>query len=246
MKKYIISILLLLSSIYLFADESLFHKANKEYEKGNYETAIDIYKELIKMDNISSELYYNLGNSYYKMENWAESIWCYEISLKIQYDNKTIENLNIAKSKIKNRINPLPKTFYKKWWDKVINLLHIKKWQIITILSIWLTVSLNIITNLKRIKSKKYLFIVLYSICIILIIISQQSYNNFIKKEAIIFSSSLPVNSEPTKNINNKKLFNLSLGTKVEVIKTKKDWIYIKLNDGRKGWIKENDVKRLN
>ena len=246
MKKYIISILLLLSSIYLFGDESLFHKANKEYEIGNYETAIDTYKELIKMDNTSSELYYNLGNSYYKMENWAESIWCYEKSLKIKYDNKTIENLNIAKSKIKNRIKPLPKTFYKKWCDKVINLLHIKKWQIITILSVWLTVSLNIITNLKRIKSKKYLFIVLYFICIILIIISQQSYNNFIKKEAIIFSSSLPVNSEPTKNINNKKLFNLSLGTKVEVIKTKKDWIYIKLNDGRKGWIKENDVKRLN
>ena len=154
--------------------------------------------------------------------------------------------MNIAKSKIKNRIKPLTKTFYKKWCDKVINLLHIKKWQIITILSVWLTVSLNIITNLKRIKNIKYLFIVLYSICIILIIISQQSYKNFIKKEAIIFSSSLPVNSEPTKNINNKKLFNLSLGTKVEVIKTKKDWIYIKLNDGRKGWIKENDVKRLN
>ena len=83
MKKYIISILLLLSSIYLFADESLFHKANKEYEIGNYETAIDTYKELIKMDNTSSELYYNLGNSYYKMENWAESIWCYEKSLKL-------------------------------------------------------------------------------------------------------------------------------------------------------------------
>ena len=246
MKKYIISILLLLSSIYLFADESLFNKANKEYEKGNYETAIDLYKELIKMSNISSELYYNLGNSYYKMENWAESIWCYEISLKIKHDNKTIENLNIAKSKIKNRIDPLPDTFYKKYWRKIINLFQVKTWQIMTILFVWLIVSLNIVTNLKIIKIKKYLFILLYSFCIILVIISQQSYNNFIKKEAIIFSSSLPVNSEPTKNINNKKLFNLSLGTKVEIIKTKKDWIYIKLNDGRKGWIKENDVKRLN
>ena len=56
----------------------------------------------------------------------------------------------------------------------------------------------------------------------------------------------MPVNSEPTDNIKNKKLFNLSLGTKVEVVKTNNDWVYIKLNDGRKGWIRENDVKRLN
>ena len=116
MKKYLISILLL--STNLFANESLFKKANNEYEKGNYEIAIQTYEQLINLDKISSELYYNLGNSYYKIENLAEAIWCYEKSLKIKNDKKTVENLNIVKSKIKNRINPLPDTFYQKWGKK--------------------------------------------------------------------------------------------------------------------------------
>ena len=101
-------------------------------------------------------------------------------------------------------------------------------------------------SNFKKIELRKYVFYILACVSILLVFISYKSYNNFIKKEAIIFSSSLPVNSEPTDNIKNKKLFNLSLGTKVEVVKTNNDWIYIKLNDGRKGWIRENDVKRLN
>lgn len=247
MKKIILFIFpLILSSTYLFGDESLFKKANKEYETGNYDVAIDIYNNLIQMDKFSSDLYYNLGNAYYKIENWAEAIWCYEMSLKIKHNDKTIENLNIARTKITNRIEPLPESFYKKWWKKIINLFTIIKWQIITIFSFWLTTIIIIITNFKLIKMKKYFFMILCSICVFCFFITQYSYKNFIKKEAIIFSSSLPVNSEPTKNFNNKKLFNLSLGTKVEVIKTKNDWIYIKLNDGRKGWIKENNVKRLN
>lgn len=244
MKKYLISILLL--STNLFANESLFKKANNEYEKGNYEIAIQTYEQLINLDKISSELYYNLGNSYYKIENLAEAIWCYEKSLKIKNDKKTVENLNIVKSKIKNRINPLPDTFYQKWGKKIINLFEVKTWQIITILFIWMTVSTILISNFKIIELRKYVFYILACVSILLVFISHQSYNNFTKKEAIIFSSSLPVNSEPTDNIKNKKLFNLSLGTKVEVVNTNNDWIYIKLNDGRKGWIRENDVKRLN
>ena len=109
-----------------------------------------------------------------------------------------------------------------------------------------MTVSTILISNFKIIELRKYVFYILACVSILLVFISHQSYNNFTKKEAIIFSSSLPVNSEPTDNIKNKKLFNLSLGTKVEVVKTNNDWIYIKLNDGRKGWIRENDVKRLN
>tara|TARA_B100000925_G_C22005300_1_gene473365 strand:+ start:1446 stop:2180 length:735 start_codon:yes stop_codon:yes gene_type:complete len=244
MKKYLISILLL--STNLFANESLFKKANNEYEKGNYEIAIQTYEQLINLDKISSELYYNLGNSYYKIENLAEAIWCYEKSLKIKNDKKAVENLNIVKSKIKNRINPLPDTIYQKWGKKIINFFEVKTWQIITIIFIWMTVSSILISNFKIIELRKYVFYILACVSILLVFISYKSYNNFIKKEAIIFTSSLPVNSEPTDNIKNKKLFNLSLGTKVEVVKTNNDWIYIKLNDGRKGWIRENDVKRLN
>ena len=70
---------------------------------------------------------------------------------------------------------------------KIINLFEVKTWQIITILFIWMTVSSILISNFKIIELRKYVFYILACVSILLVFISYKSYNNFIKKEAIIF-----------------------------------------------------------
>ena len=144
MKKGII-ILIFLYCIPTYGNQSLFNKANKEYEDKKYKTAISLYEDILKKGLESSELYYNIGNCYYKTEDWANAIWNYEKSLQIKRDDRTLENIKLTQSKITNKIAPKPKLFYNQWWDTVITYISTKHWQIATIICVWLILIIQII-----------------------------------------------------------------------------------------------------
>ena len=55
--------------------ESLFKQGNSAYNKAEYQKAISLYEQTLKMGQFSAELYYNLVNYYYKLNNIAESIY---------------------------------------------------------------------------------------------------------------------------------------------------------------------------
>ena len=112
MKKTIF-IITILFNLQTFSENSLFVEANEQYNKQNYDSAILLYDSIISNGFESSELYYNLGNCYYKTEDWAHAIWNYEKSLSLKKNINTIENLKLTKLKIKDKIEPLPQLFYK-------------------------------------------------------------------------------------------------------------------------------------
>ena len=114
--KKLIFILLILLYLPIFAENPLFIEANQQYNKGNYSFAISLYDSIIKNNLESSEIYYNLGNCYYKIQDWANAIWHYEKSLLLKKDINTLENIELTKLRIKDKIQPLPQLFYKKWW----------------------------------------------------------------------------------------------------------------------------------
>ena len=79
---------------------------------------------------------------------------------------------------------------------------------------------------------------------LLLLLISSSDYQNKInKKEAIIFSSVIVVNSAPTSN--SAELFTLHSGTKLEIIDRIGNWIHIKIANGNSGWILQSSVKVL-
>lgn len=242
--KQLIFIFLTLFCLQSFAQDSLFIKANKEYRAENYTSAITIYDSIISNGFESSELFYNLGNCYYKKEDWANTIWHYEKSLKLNPNNKDAAyNLGIAKLKIIDQIEEIPQLFYKKWQKNLVDLLSIKVWQTLTIISIWVSLIIYLINRLRNYR-KKYLLITFNIITLILIYTTYSSYQqNNITNEAIIYSLSVVVNSAPTDNSN--KLFTLHSGTKVEIIDRIDEWINIKITNGNSGWIKESDCKTL-
>src|ERR1051325_9538876 len=51
--------------------------ANEAYAKGNFVKAAEGYEQLIAQDYESAELYYNLGNAYYKLDNIGKAILNY-------------------------------------------------------------------------------------------------------------------------------------------------------------------------
>tara|TARA_B100001250_G_scaffold297206_1_gene258697 strand:- start:33 stop:764 length:732 start_codon:yes stop_codon:yes gene_type:complete len=242
MKKTIF-IITILFNLQTFSENSLFLEANQQYNKQNYKSAILLYDSIIANGLESSELYYNLGNCYYKKEEWANAIWNYEKSLSLKKNTNTLENLELTKLKITDKIEPIPQLFYKKWWRNTINLVSVNMWQILTLLCIWIILIVQIITRFTTSKHK-YSFHFLTILFIILLSISLSSYHeNYQKPKAIIFSSSVNVNSAPTED--SKNLFSLHAGTKVRILDNIGDWINIKIEDGKNGWIKKSNCRIL-
>ena len=226
-----------------FASEQVFELGNKQYVNENYSAAISLYDSILISGLESSELYYNLGNCHYKTNDWANAIWHYEKSLQLNNNEKTKHNLELVKLKIIDRIEPLPQLFYKKWWINLTQNLSTQVWQILTLFGMGFIFILQLISQFTSLKNK-LITKIFSAITVIILLITQTSYhNNFTKKEAIIFSETITVNSAPT--ISSTNLFTLHAGSKVEIIDTIGDWINIKIANGNSGWINHNTIKDL-
>ena len=236
-------IITLLVSISSFASDQLFEKANKAYNNSDYTSAITLYDSILITGLESSELYYNLGNSHYKAQDWANAIWNYEKSLKLEKNDKTIQNLELANLKIIDQIEEIPQLFYKKWYSSFISIFNTFTWQLISILIIWLTLTIKILSQFTNYKKKHFLS-VMYFLLLISVFATYSSYQlNITKKEAIIITSSIAVNSAPTTNSTN--LFSLHSGSKIEILDTIGEWINIRITNGNEGWINQREVKEL-
>ena len=241
--KRLIFILSLFVCSQSFASEHVFEQGNKQYANENYSVAISLYDSMLTLGLESSELYYNLGNCHYKTNDWANAIWHYEKSLQLNNNEKTTHNLELAKLKIIDRIEPLPKLFYKKWWITLTQTLCTLVWQILTLFGVGLIFILQLISQFTSLKSK-LITKIFSAITVVILLITQTSYhNNFTKKEAIIFHETITVNSAPTSSSTN--LFTLHAGSKVEIIDIIGDWINIKIANGNSGWIVQNSIREL-
>lgn len=242
MKKilFITSIILYLPT---FGEHPVFTEANQQYNKGNYTAAISLYNSIIENNIESSSLYHNLGNCYYKTQDWANAIWHYEKSLLLKKNTNTLENLELTKLRIKDKIQPLPELFYKKGWNNIINLQTTKSWQILSLICIWIMLTAYVIKKFIKYQHKH----VLYFLNILLIILLSITFSSYQLKQntsqAIIFASSVNVNSAPTEK--SKTLFSLHSATKVTILDKIDDWIKIKISDGKNGWIKSYNCKKL-
>lgn len=242
MKPISLIILSIFISFKSLGEESLFINANREYANENYLTAISLYDSIASMNLESSELFYNLGNCYYKTQDWANSIWNYEKSLQLNPKNKNAHNnLKIAKLKIIDQIEPIPQLFYKRWWKQAIQLFSKENWQILALIYIWLVLFFQLIK--KKLKSNhEYLRISLNALGIIIIFLTFASIKESKQKnEAIIFSSSIIVNSAPSEKSTN--LFSLHSGTKVEIVEEIGNWVNISIVNGNSGWVKKSHCK---
>lgn len=250
MKK--ILFIFLMTSSFLTAQnvDSLFTNANSLYKNGEFTKAIEIYKQIESKDLVSSELYYNLGNSYYKLNKVGPSIYYYEKALKINPLNEDVKNnLVFAKRLALDNIEELPKTVLQKFNANYLQKLSYNQWAIVVVIFSFLAAILFLLFYFAEIPTKKRLYFVTSIISFIILIasisITYHQYNSSINKvEAIVFVEKTEVRNAPT--LNSEEVFTLHEGTKVYVLDAVDNWKKIKLADGKLGWIIADEIKLLN
>ena len=117
--------------------DNWFEDGNSAYNEGNYEQALTFYNSVVESGMESAALYYNMGNTYYKMKDYPKSILYYEKALKLDPSNEDIKtNLEIANLAIVDKITPIPKSFIAKWWDGVGSAFSADGWAWISIVAL--------------------------------------------------------------------------------------------------------------
>ena len=249
MKKVLFLLLIIANQVTAQNVDSLFVSANNLYKNGKFEEAIEQYKAIESQELTSSELYYNLGNSYYKLNKVGPSIYYYEKALKLNPLNEDVKNnLIFAKRLALDNIEALPQTVFQKLNKNYVQKLSYNQWAIVAVVFSILASLLFLLFYFSETPSKKRFYfvtsIISFFFLISTIFITYTQHNFTIKnKEAIVFAEETEVRNAPT--LNSEEVFTLHEGTKVIVLDEVDNWKKIKLIDGKIGWIISSEIKEL-
>jgi len=237
---------ILLTAIRLSAQDSL-QVANAAYAKGDFAKAIELYESVLKEKGQSATVYYNLGNSYYKANKIAPSILNYERALLLDPGNSDIRfNLEMAKLKTVDKIDPIGEFFLTSWFHSVQNLLSTDAWSKFGIVCFILLIGcLFLFFFSRKILLKRLSFYA--GICLLVFTIFGNIFAYDQKKSlternsAIIFVPTTTIKSSPADS--GTDLFILHEGTKVRLKSRIGDWNEIETADGNVGWIKSGEIE---
>ena len=202
------------------ADNVTKAQGDSAYMRNDYASAIQIYESLLKKGE-AAEVYYNLGNSYYKADDIAKAILNYERALLLQPGNADIRaNLEIARSKTIDKVVSVPDIFFVAWIKSLTNCLSVDAWAKLGIVFfILLLISFSLFFFSKQIIWKKSGFIagILFLVFTVLsnIFASEQKSELLDRNDAIVLSPSVTVRSTPSES--GTGLFVLHEGHKIEI-----------------------------
>ena len=242
MKKIYFSLLFVFASVLAYGQETTKAQADSAYINNDYANAVYLYEDILANQGESADIYYNLGNSYYKMDNIAKAILNYEKALMLNPGNGDIRfNLELAQSKTVDKVTPMSEVFLVTWMKSLTNTMSEQGWSKLAIASfILMLLGLVLYFFSKKIAMKKIGFI--SALCLMLVCIlanvfaSSQKSKAQSHSRAIIMEPSVTVKSTP--NEGGTELFILHEGRKVMIKdNTMREWKEIQLEDGNAGWV---------
>lgn len=244
--------LTLLSIAVLAAEEKkgvpphvLYHEAHSHYQAGNYQKSISTYLDLINETGIkNSELYYNLGNSYFKEGRLGEAIFYFKNANRLSpRDADTLFNLQYARSKTLDKIEESTGLLDKmsgifSTFSLKQNYLFLTASAVAVLIVSVLMIFYRKLDFLRWLQGAGLLLFLFFSICVVRMEFFQQPFG-VVTEESKVYSA------PGTGNI---VLFSLHVGAEfdvfqslpsqsLEIASSPLPWIRLRLADGKQGWI---------
>jgi len=249
MKRIFNTILAILFAATVFAQGDVLQKANENYTKEQFKQAIDGYNQILMTNMESPEVYFNLGNAYYKTGQYTLAILNYERAKLLAPDDEDITfNLQVANQKVVDSIQELPGIFVVRWWNSLVNSQTTDTWAVLSVFSF--IVFLTMLGFYFFAKTSEVKRITFWSGCF-LIVFTIFSWSFAAKQKsrlvdhtyAIVMQPTVTVKSSPSEKGTN--LFVVHEGIKVKITDKLGEWVEIRLADGNKGWLLTESVERI-
>jgi len=237
---------LFISSAFAKDCSSEAEKGMNSYQNGQYEQAIDFWKTCTDQGIEHPDLFYNLGNAYFRLGRLGFAIFYYESAHRLNPSDKDIiHNLKHAKSLTKDKVkeaeeNPILASIY-----ALHHLISLKGELLIVIGLIWLIAAILLFKVISKSPRNKNICIgAIFILSIFLGIITLSAgYKIFVletETKGVVTATSADVTSAA--HARSQTLNILSEGTVFKVLSIGNGWVEIQLGEKIKGFVKTTEV----
>ncbi len=248
MIRLIFIIILAFSYSYSNTAEEEFNIANQEFNKKNYTNSVEIYSKLAEKYK-SSELYFNLANSYYRLNEYGKSALWYERALLIEPNNSLVKNnYDILKGKLQDKIEELPGFPVISFFIELRDSLPSDGWAVLAFGFLFFASIGYLLYSMTIFQRWKFLIFIIMNSAIVFFLISfiyayaRYSYELNPNSAIIVVAiSPLKVNSNITASITAE----LHIGTKVVILEEKENLFKVRLANGFEGWLEKKHLERI-
>ncbi len=228
--------------------DSLWKAGVAAYTEGDFASALKDWEEIRSAGLVSKELYYNLGNAYFKTGEMARSILWYERAIKLDPSDADIRhNLDYARSLTQDRIDEVPEIFFEQWGHALCYLLPSNTWAVLCLVFLAAAIAMALLFLLGSTAGRRRAGFFVGIACLVLAFLGWdfaqwQRQEALAQDRAIVMRPVSSVKSSPSAE-SAKDLFILHEGTRVKILDNVGSYTNIELGDGRQGWIPAGDIE---
>ena len=223
--------------------------ANDAFQSKQYQSAVEMYEALRGEGLSSAVLYYNLGNSYYRLGALAPAILNYERALLLRpRDRDTRHNLEVARAQLQDELEVLPEFFLLRWWRGLAFAFSATAWSVIGLLLLWLGIGglvMWLFAGDRRQKVRGFVAgLILLTLCLLPFTlafsrISLQQHS----RTAIVMAPEIELRSAPDPE--SAEVLTIHEGLKVDLLDQISDWYKVRLQNGEEGWLPQTVVEEI-
>ena len=241
------AVLLMLFAPKAQAQQNLLDAATVAFDSAQYQKTVDAYEQIAAQYGVSPDLYYNLGNAYYKMKNYPKAILNYERCLLYDPSNEDAqENVALARLQCTDKIESIEPMIFVVWSNAIRDQFSCDTWGVMGIVLFVLFLVGYILyffctrTGLR--KCGFYGGIICLLLCFVCIHYAGAQRDRIEHRDyAIVMTPSVIVRSSPADS--GTQLFTIHDGLKVRVRSTLSGWSEIELSDGKVGWMPSSGLE---
>ena len=255
MKNYIYTILLLIMPLMATAQDISVNEYSKTlgdsaYSQARYSDAVRIYETVITNEGGSSDLYYNLGNAYFRSDMIGKAILNYERALRLDPTDKDIKaNLEYALALTKDEVAEQYEIFFVAWFKTLAYMTSSTSWAVIgvvTFILMLLSLLLFFFNRNDGIRKTAMIFAIFSLFVTIFANIAASHIYNYTNddSEAIVMREEAYLKSTPDNS--GTELVKIHEGRKVRIVDdSMREWKEVELEDGTVGWLPTVAIERI-
>ena len=255
MKRIVILFFLIFTAVLLLNTKSkaettqqMFEQGNNAYAKGKYVDAILEYKKILTKGECSGELYFNLGNAFYKIDSIPQSILYFEkAKVLLPNDDDLNANLKLANAKTTDKIESIPQLFILNWYQNFLHTFTTSAWAWLSILFAFIAFTLFwfFVKTKAQVMKRLYFFVGAFSLilCIVNVFVASAAHDANTTHRGVVFTPSVTLKSEP--NATSTSLYVIHEGATCKIMEELNNWLRVRLDNGNEGWLTKPDVREI-
>jgi len=230
----------LITSAFAQADAE-FGKANQEYTQGHFKEAIAAYEALIHHGKRNANLFYDLGNAYFRIGDFGRAILNYERALALdRHHPEARANLQIARDEA--RALELRATML----ERYLQFATINQYTIAAAVAFWLGIFGIVVSIFARRRSAALIF--LSVLCLLVCAISVwaiQTLETGSEGRALAIITGKDVQARLATADTANSVLALPAGSEIKILSTRGDWMYAALPNDLRGWIQTKSAEQI-